>query len=163
MKKNKIVNEGGINGLGESLVNTRSKDFIGLQEIIKSAYKEQSKEDRVNNDLLSIRFQMESYLNSSVSTSYISVGSFIEKFLKAIGVKKNRFAEYIDYEYSNLISLLKDRRKINSDLAIKLGQIFRIDPVLWLHIQSKNDLSKQMKDKNIKRKYSLKDLLKKAS
>jgi addiction module HigA family antidote len=163
MKKNKIINEGGINGLGESLVNPRSKDFIGLQEMIKSAYKGQSKEDKVNNDFLSIRFQMESYLSSSINGSYLSVGSFIEKFLRAIGIKKNRFAEYIEYEYSNFISLMKDRRKINSDLAIKLGQIFKIDPVLWLHIQSKNDLSKQLKEKDSERKFSLKELLKEAS
>lgn len=159
--KVKETNAGGINGFGESLINTNSADFRSLREMIKNNFTSQDAESKVENNLLSVRFQMESYINDSITLDEIKVpGLFVEKLLKAVNVNKKQLSEYIDYEYTNLISLLKGRRKINSDLAIKLGQIFKIDPVIWLHIENKNELLKEMS----KTKYtlSLKDLLNKA-
>lgn len=156
------VNVGGINGLGESLINTNSADFRGLKEMIKNSFTSQDEETKIENNLLSIRFQMESYINAQISVDRIKVpGIFVEQLLRAVNVSKKQLAEYIDYEYTNLISLLKGRRKINSDLAIKLGQIFKIEPVIWLHIESKNELLKEMSKK--KNTLSLKGLLNKAS
>lgn len=159
--KVKETNAGGINGFGESLINTNSADFRSLREMIKNNFTSQDAESKVENNLLSVRFQMESYINDSITLDEIKVpGLFVEKLLKAVNVNKKQLSEYIDYEYTNLISLLKGRRKINSDLAIKLGQIFKIDPVIWLHIENKNELLKEMsKTKNT---LSLKDLLNKA-
>lgn len=161
MKKNKMINEGGVNGLGESLINVKSQDFLELKELIKAKYKNQNDQEIINNGLLSVRFQMESYLTSNTEGEYIRSGEFIEKYLKVVNAKKKQLAEYIDYEYSNLISLIKGRRKINSDLAIKLGEIFRIDPVIWLHIESKNELIKEMskRKKSNDKKLSLLEML----
>lgn len=148
MKKNDGPNEGGVNGLGESLVNTRSQDFLALKEMIKSNYAKQSERENIENGLLSVRFQMESYLSSSSHDVHIESGEFIERLLRVVNVKKKRLAEYIDYEYSNFIALIKGRRKINVDVAIKLGQIFKIDPAIWLHIESKNELSRNLVQDN---------------
>ena len=62
MKKEKEINAGGINGLGEALVNTNSRDFLELKSMIKKLSSSQSEEERIENGFLSIRFQMESYL-----------------------------------------------------------------------------------------------------
>ena len=160
MKKLKKINEGGINGLGEPLVNTNSKEFNYLKSLIKGNSENQDNYDVINNGLLSIRFQMESYLNSKEDASIVVPGEFIEKFLSIVNVKKKQFSRYIGYEYTNLISLIKGRRKINSELAIKLGQIFRIDPVLWLHIESKNELMRELKRRDSsKLDFSLSGLL----
>lgn len=160
--KVKAINVGGINGLGESLINTNSSDFRSLRDMIKESFESKDKESKIENGLLSVRFQMESYINDPVALDEIKVpGLFVEKLLKAVNVNKKQLSEYIDYEYTNLISLLKGRRKINSDLAIKLGQIFKIDPVIWLHIESKNELLKEMAKS--KDNLSLRDLLNKAS
>jgi len=49
-------------------------------------------------------------------------------------------------------------------LALKLGKIFRINPTLWIHIQSKNELTRMGKEnKKEYQKYNINDLLKKAS
>lgn len=158
----KEANVGGINGLGKSLIDTKSDDFKYLQNLIQQKYESLSRSEKISNDLLSIRFQMESYLSSTVSADEIKLpGYFIELFLSSIGVSKKQLSNYVEYEYSNLIALIKGRRKVNSDLAIKLGQIFRIEPVIWLHIESKNELMKELvKSKN---NFSLKELLKRAS
>ena len=85
----------------------------------------------------------------------------MEAFIKTINIKKSKFANYIDYGGSNLSALLKGRRKINVDLAIKFGEIFQTDPSIWLHIQSKNELMEiRSHQKEKYSKYNLEDLLK---
>jgi hypothetical protein len=63
MKKEKEINAGGINGLGKARVNTNSRDFIELKSMIKKHSSSQSEEEKIENGILSIRFQMESSLN----------------------------------------------------------------------------------------------------
>ena len=65
MKKNKVINIGGVNGLGESLVNTNSQSFKALKDAIVSHSSSQSESDVVRNKIISLRFQMESYLSDS--------------------------------------------------------------------------------------------------
>lgn len=163
MAKQEEINAGGINGLGEGLVNTNSKDFLELKSQIKKLSKNHSQEQEIENRFISIRFQMESYLNSS-SRDITKAGDFIEKFLKVIKVKKKDFAHYINWAESNFSDLLKGRRKINSDVALKLGSIFKMSPAIWLHIESKNDLLRELEGKEAEyKKYDLNDLMKKAS
>ena len=162
MKKLKNI-EDGINGLGIGVVNTNSKEFKELQRIIKEKANKLSKNQIQQNKLLSLRFQMQSYLESS-DKDIIEVGSFLKEFLNQLDIKKKTFAEYLGLQESNLSALFKGKRKINIDLAIKLGTIFRIDPILWIHIQSKNELIKLHKENRKEyQKYKLSDLLKKAS
>lgn len=79
-------------------------------------------------------------------------------------IKKKSFAAYLGLQESNLSALFKGSRKINIDLAIKLGTIFKVDPNLWIHIQSKNELLRLHQEKRKEyQKYSLNVLLKKAS
>lgn len=161
MKQDKVINEGGINGLGESLVNMNSHDFKFLKELIQKSAETQEEESRIENGLLSVRFQMESYLNASLRIEDINpAGSYVEQLLKVIKVTKKQFAEYIDVDYSNFIAVLKGRRKINSELAIKLGQIFKVDPTIWLHLESKNELMTTLDD--YEGSFTLSDLLKRA-
>ncbi len=162
-QKDQVVNAGGINGLGESLINTNSKDFLVLKSMIKKISDSQPQENIIENEFLAIRFQMESYLNEPTQ-EIILAGKFIEQLLTVVNIKKKKFAEYIDYEDSNLSALLKGRRKINPDLAIKLGGIFKMNPVIWLHIESKNDLMKELQGKeDMYKNYNLIDLMEKAS
>jgi plasmid maintenance system antidote protein VapI len=159
MKKNSTINEGGINGLGESLVNQNSSAFKALKEAITAHSKEQPKSKKIENELISLRFQMETYLSNSHKETIVPAGRFIEQMLEKVGVSKKRFSIYIGYDYSNLISVLKGRRKVNPDLAMKVGKIFGIDPAIWLHIESKNELSVYKNNNRTDQKYSLVDLI----
>ncbi len=162
MKKN--INEGGINGLGEGLINTNSEEFKALQSMIRKASSHLDKEQLLENKFLSIRFQMESYINSTLPEHIIPAGAFLEQFINALNIKKKDFAKYVEFEESNLSALLKGRRKLNTDLAIKLGRIFKLDPVIWLHIENKNNLLiEHQKNEQKYARYTLYDLLKKVS
>ncbi|MBB4081114.1 plasmid maintenance system antidote protein VapI [Lewinella aquimaris] len=160
MKKNKVINEGGINGLGESLVNQNSSAFKALKSIIIARSQGQTKAKKIESELLSLRFQMESYLSKSDEDTIIPAGRFIEQLLEKVGVSKKRFSDYIGYDYSNLISVLKGRRKVNPDLAMKAGKIFGIEPAIWLHIESKNELFTYRDKKPGDHEYSLLELMK---
>lgn len=142
MEQDTIINEGGINGTGEALVNTNSEEFRALQAHIRAHASAQSEAVKIENGLLSVRFQMESYLHASLAAEDIKpAGYFVEKLLDILPVTKKQLAAYIGYEYSNFIAVIKGRRRMNSELALQLGQIFRIDPALWLHVESKNELA----------------------
>ena len=58
---------------------------------------------------------------------------------------------------------MKGKRKINVDVAIKLGELFNMNPNLWLLIQSQNEILKMNQDKKVVygNKYKLDELLKK--
>ena len=86
MSTKKIVNAGGINGLGEGLINTNSDEFKHLQKMIKQASQNESEQEKIENQFLSIRFQMESYLSSEVE-QIIPAGEFLDQFIKVIAVK----------------------------------------------------------------------------
>lgn len=159
----KELKETGVNGLGVGVVNINSEEFKALQGSIKGRSKKQSKKQILINNLLSLRFQMESYLESN-QDSIIEVGWFLKEFVKTLEIKNKLFAEYIGFKESNLSALYKGNRKINIDLALKLGRIFNVDPSLWIHIQSKNELIQmRMENEQEYKKYNIEDLLKKAS
>ena len=79
---------------------------------------------------------------------------------KYLTIKIGDDEEDIDCDYSNLIATLKGRRKVNPNLAIKAGRIFNISPAIWLHIESKNELSTYLKTAPSYEGYSLVELLK---
>lgn len=160
MKKSKTINEGGINGLGESLVNMNSQSFKALKGLIVEHSSSQRESQIVNNKILSLRFQMESYLSEEGDEEIVPAGNYIERLLKATGVSKRKFSDYIDYDYSNLIATLKGRRKVNADLAMKVGKIFGISPAMWLQIETKNDLLAYQRTAPSYDNYSLLELIK---
>lgn len=164
-KENKaFLNEEGINGTGEGIINVNSKDFMGLREAIRIHAENQTKEQKIKYGLTSLRYQMESFISEPSPEKAISAGEFLKRHLALIGVKNKDFANYIDLEESNLSSIIKSRRKINVDLALKLGQIFRLNPDLWLLVQSKNELIGIDESKKAEyHRFRLDELLKKAS
>ncbi|MBK8042605.1 MAG: hypothetical protein IPK21_08025 [Haliscomenobacter sp.] len=87
----KNTNTGGINGLGESLINTNSEEFRALKRVIEAHYGAQDERVKMENGLLSVRFQMESYLNAEGPGPHPASRLFIERFLQAAKVSKNSF------------------------------------------------------------------------
>lgn len=155
-----LKNNNEIIGFGEGLINQNSEEFKVLQNMIKSDSLQRSQSELIENQILSLRFQMESYLEKENPKELIPIGFFLKRMVEALKVKKKMFAKYIDYKESNLSAIFKGRRKINTDLAVKFGEIFNIKPSLWLHIQSKNELLEMLNDHKEKyKKYSLDDLL----
>jgi len=164
MANKKFLNPGGINGTGTGVVNVNSEDFKALQRTILEEVKNQTPEERMKYALIALHIQMKTYISKDYDRAYRSVGDFLKGYIKAIGIKNKTFAQYIEIEESNLSAIIRDKRKITLNLALKLEQIFGVDAGIWLQIQSKNELQKLKEErKNDYQKYQLADLLKKAS
>ena len=158
--QSKKINPGGINGTGKGVVNTNSQDYVGLKEAILAHAGKQSPEQKRTYALLGLKYQMETYA-SKMPEAIIPVGVFLKKHLKAIDVTNKAFAKFIEVEESNLSAIINGRRKVNVDLAIKLGQVFDSNPNLWLLVQSKNEIMDiAKKRKRNYAKYTLDGLLK---
>jgi len=162
MNTDKFINRGGINGSGTGIVNVNSEDFKALQNAIIEHNKKYTPEERMKYDLIALHIQMKDYLSKDYDRAYQGVGKFLKGYIEAVGIKNKTFAQYIEIEES-LSAIIKGKRKISLNLALKLEQIFGVDAGIWLQIQSKNELQK-LKDerKNDYQKYQLADLLKKA-
>jgi addiction module HigA family antidote len=153
--------EDGINGLGEGIVNVNSKEFKFLQKMIQQKSNSLSAEEKLQNKLLSIKLRMYAYLEQN-DAELVEAGRFLDELVKSINIKKKIFAEYVQTKESNLSALFSGKRRINAELAIKLGRIFSLDPVLWMNIQTKNDIAKVNKQKEQEfQHYSLDTLLEK--
>lgn len=160
MNKQKKINSGGLQGTGKDSIDRKSPAFQQLQEAIQQHSGRQKKSEKVSNQLLSLRFQMMNYLESDAPSEVKPAGYFLEKYLEVLVIKKKTLARYLGYQESNLSAILKGKRSINTDLAIKLGEIFQLDPELWLNIQSKNTLIEvARKNKAQYQHYSLQGLL----
>ena len=101
---------------------------------------------------------MKEYLANPIK-KIITTGDFLTELLTIYKLKKIRFAEFIEYENTNLHAVLKGRRKLNNILASKIGSIFSIAPELWLFIEAKNELAKYNKEnRTLENKYTLENL-----
>lgn len=157
---NSDINEGGVNGTGQGVVNTNSTEYKALQQSVIAHSQKLTLEERIGNKLVSLRLKMESYLSAPKNEQIIETGDFLKEYISAIGVRNKQFANYIDIKESNLSAVLKGRRKINAELAYKLGQLFGVHPNLWQLIQSKNDMHRfEVKKNKDKSSYNLKGLL----
>jgi len=128
-----------------------TKGFDEFQAILLKKSKERSTQQKRNIDLLTLRYEMEDYVNSE-KEEVKSAGEFLKGILKSLQIHQNKFANYIGLKPSNLSKLISGERSINYDLALIFGQLFNHDPMLWIEIQAKNELHRLLSAK--KRRYS---------
>jgi len=128
-------------GTGEP-VDSTTEEFKQFAAIVTEHSKNRTPEQKRETTVFTIYLKIWDYMQVEQPEKIISAGEFLAIFLKELNIKNKSFAKYIGYEESNLSALCKGRRKINIDLAIKLGKIFDMKPSTWLNIQSKNDLLK---------------------
>ncbi len=158
-----FINEGGINGIGDTKIDTSHRDFKILQEKIKARANSFSQEERLAHQFLSVRIQMESYLRSENTSEKKLIGDYLKILFGFLGIKNKELAEFIGLKESNFSAIINGKRKLNSDLAIKLGKIFSVDPILLLQIQNKNEvLEIKEQNSNIYNEFNLTNLLKHA-
>ena len=164
-KIEKIITEGGINGTGKRNVKWTTREVKEIKAAVKKQHSEKTPEQKIELEIFSLILEMKNYLANEESKNKITAGDFLKRFIKTTGKKNKIFAKYIDLEESNLSSIISGRRKINISLALKLEQIFGVNPSWWFEIQLKNEFLnlKEKKKKTSRKKYSLKGLLKKVS
>ena len=63
-----------------------------------------------------------------------------EDFLKPLGISQYRLAVDIGIPHSRVTDIVKGRRPITMDTALRLGRYFGVNPQNWLNLQLNYDL-----------------------
>ena len=64
-----------------------------------------------------------------------------EEFLAPLGMSARALGEAIDVPANRLSDIVRGRRSVTADTAIRLGRYFRTDPRFWTNLQAAYDLS----------------------
>jgi antitoxin HigA-1 len=65
-----------------------------------------------------------------------------EEFLVPLGMSARALAKAIDVPANRIGEIIRGRRDVSADTAIRLGRFFSTDPRFWLNMQTAHDLSK---------------------
>ena len=65
-----------------------------------------------------------------------------EEFLKPLEMSARRLAADIDVPPNRITDLIRERRGMTADTALRLGQRFGTTPQFWMNLQTAHDLSK---------------------
>ncbi len=66
-----------------------------------------------------------------------------EEFLKPMAITQYRLARDIGVPPRRINEIVKGRRAITADTALRLGRYFRMAPEFWLNLQSHYDLEQE--------------------
>jgi len=64
----------------------------------------------------------------------------LEDFLKPMGITPYRLARELNVPKTRISAILKGRRSITADTALRLARFFGTTPKLWLNLQVSYDL-----------------------
>ncbi|HOF58792.1 MAG TPA: HigA family addiction module antitoxin [Syntrophorhabdaceae bacterium] len=63
-----------------------------------------------------------------------------EEFMKPLGLSVSELARNIDVPPGRISEIIKAKRSITADTALRLGKCFDVSPELWLNLQSDYDI-----------------------
>ena len=75
----------------------------------------------------------------------------LEDFLKPLGMKQAELADLIGVSRVRVNELVKGKRGVTPDTALRLGKLFDIEPEFWLNIQQAQDLWETGRNMKVKR------------
>jgi addiction module HigA family antidote len=64
-----------------------------------------------------------------------------EEYLKPLGLSASALAQAIGVPPNRISDIIRRRRDVSADTAIRLGRFFAVDPRFWLNLQTAYDLS----------------------
>ncbi len=68
----------------------------------------------------------------------------VEDFLKPFGISQVELAERIRVPFQRVNAVVKGRRSITPDTALRLAKVFNTTPDVWLNLQQAWDLYRAM-------------------
>ena len=64
----------------------------------------------------------------------------LEEFMKPLEISQNRLARDVDIPVSRVADVIKGRRSITADTALRFGEYFGTSAEFWLNLQAGFDL-----------------------
>jgi len=65
-----------------------------------------------------------------------------KEYLKPLGLSASALAQAIGVPGNRISDIIRRRRDVSADTAIRLGRYFDVDPRFWLNLQAAYDLSR---------------------
>ncbi len=65
----------------------------------------------------------------------------LEEFLKPMNISQNQLAIAIRVPAPRVNAIVRGKRAISADTALRLGQFFRVEPQFWMNLQTNYDLA----------------------
>lgn len=134
-----------------------------LSEFITVHSQQQTQERKLRNELLSIQYQIEDYIESDGVLDKLRILDFVKMYLTTLNVTQKKLADLFEMKDSNLHKYLIGERKLNATLVLKLSSFSHLTPEHWLRIEVKNELieirKEKQKNKEYQQKYDYRNLL----
>jgi len=147
--KNNMSSEPPISGALTIPMDFDSEEYKMHRKILDERIKSMSLEEKRQVELIRMEYKIKNYLDAKITENeIITVGDFLRMYLDKLNIKQNKFADYIGIQPPNFNKILSGQRNVSIELSLILGQLFEIDPKLWLQIQLKNDYIKMEKKKD---------------
>lgn len=70
----------------------------------------------------------------------------LEEFMMPLGISQNKLARDIDVPTGRINEIIKGKRTITADTALRLAKFFGTTPELWLNLQTDYDLRKARRE-----------------
>jgi len=80
----------------------------------------------------------------------------LEEFMRPHGLTQTQLAEHIGVTRRRINEIIKGKRALSPDTAIRLGKLFKMSPEYWLNLQMKIDLWNELYGQ--KRSFKIKPL-----
>ena len=64
----------------------------------------------------------------------------LQEFLKPLGITQYRLARQTGVPNTRIAEIVRGRRAITADTALRLGRFFGNSPRIWLNLQAEHDL-----------------------
>ena len=76
-----------------------------------------------------------------------------EEFLKPLNMSVNQLAKALAVDAARLNEIVRERRGITADSALRLGRYFNMTPEFWMNLQKRYELevARDAKQKDIER------------
>jgi addiction module HigA family antidote len=72
----------------------------------------------------------------------IHPGEFLVDELEVIGISPTELSRQIDVPPNRISQIVRGKRDVTADTALRLGQFFGTGPELWMNLQKAYDLDK---------------------
>lgn len=124
-----------------------------VRDFILTESKKQSPERKLRNQILSIQYLMQDYVEKERVEKEMRILDFVRLYLKLLKISQKDLASCFEMKDSNLYKYLIGERKLNPDIVLKLSSFSNTQPELWYYIEIKNELDELRKEKEKIKQY----------
>ena len=64
-----------------------------------------------------------------------------EEFMVPLDISARQLAEHIGVSHTTINAITAEKRQITTDLAFRLGKVFKTTPQFWMNLQQQYDIS----------------------